>query len=324
MRADVVRSDLVRGLVWFVNYAALDPSAVRVEQLDLHNTGMLPADVELFAHRWLGFSRSVDIEHDGVGRPVTPVESFFNSPQIAAAAFPINSHAARLDLSRSQEAMDGFRTGKLNSVSLDALTFNRVVRMPAASGRSAADSRRSEPVPVPESLSDWALEISQCGYEGVVGVKQLGEGIYLAMRASGMPLAVAIDGDSIEVEPAAQGAWGRLGAALYESPSLTLASYVPVDHSRWSQEDEEQMLRWIGLQPGGNLANFGAVEREAFAAVDQARMAGYLPHHTVRGGALMASREACLAGLANLDSVPEHLREEARAHLQAHLHGGAR
>ena len=66
LKADMMRSDLDKGLIWFVNYAALDPNAVKVADLDLHGAAMLPQDVEKFAHRWLAFSRSVDIEHDGV------------------------------------------------------------------------------------------------------------------------------------------------------------------------------------------------------------------------------------------------------------------
>ena len=83
LKADLMRSDLELGLVWFINYSALDPTAVTSKQLDLHGAGMLPVDVEKFAHRWLAFSRCIDINHDGVGRPVHVIESFFNSENVS-------------------------------------------------------------------------------------------------------------------------------------------------------------------------------------------------------------------------------------------------
>jgi hypothetical protein len=342
MRADQMRSDLVRGLVWFVNYAALDPSAVRAEHLDLHNTAMMPEDVEKFAHRWLSASRSVDIEHDGIGRPVHVVESFYNSEDIAAPAFPINSHAARLDVSRSKEAMDGLRSGRLNSVSLDALTFNRVVRLPAAQTRSAfiADGGWD--------LAGWARELAQDGWTDVLGVREIGDGLFVASRKSGMPIAIQVHEDGFE-SAAAGGAWGRLGMAAFDSPSLVRMDLAGgeytgarvIDHTQWDPSVVSGMLAEVGVPIDGNISRVGPLEKEIFAAIErpsgsgalgstpgmhhvpgetpQAAARGFLPHHTVREGRLMVSRDGVARSLAMVDSLPSHLRESARAHLLAHL-----
>lgn len=311
MMMDQMRSDLVRGLVWFVNYAALDPGAVRAEDLDLHGTGMLPTDVELFAHRWLAFGPSVDIQHDGIGRNVRAVESFFNAPEIASPAFPINSHAARLDVHQSKEAMDGLRSGKLNSVSLDALTFNKVVRLPVATGRGAP-----RPVALPSTLSEWAAEIASCGYEGVQAVREVSPGLFVAVRSHGMPLAIAVDADTIEVSGVSDGPWAGLAAALFESPTLTrAASRWPTDHSPWDRDDAVRSLESVGVRAGS--ASGSILGREAFAACRGAD--AWLPHHRVRSGAMMTSRAGVLEAMSRLDSIPPELRPGAEAHLRGHL-----
>jgi hypothetical protein len=214
MRSDVQRSDLVKGLVWFVNYAALDPTAVKASDLDLKGTAMLPEDVELFAHRWLAYSRSIDIEHDGVGRPIHVIESFFNSPEVGAAAWPLNSHAVRMDVSASKEAVDGLRNGTLNSVSLDAFTFNRTVRLPVAKTMSAAGPG------IPDSFEDWAKELVQMGYDDVQSVGRVSSGLYIVQRSAGRtPLAVAISEADIDVSPASD-PWARIAASVMTSPTL--------------------------------------------------------------------------------------------------------
>jgi hypothetical protein len=171
LKADVMRSDLVRGLVWFVNYAAIDPEAVKSSDLDLHGAAMLPEDVELFAHRWLAFSRSIDINHDGIGRNIQVVESFMNTPEVGAAAWPVNAHAARLDVAGDKEAYDGLRTGALNSVSLDALTFNKVQRLPVADSMKAETTLNEWATP--EDLAEWAAEVAKDGYDGVEAVHKM-------------------------------------------------------------------------------------------------------------------------------------------------------
>lgn len=319
MKMDALRSDLVRGLIWFVNYAALDPAGVSVDQLDLQGTGMLPVDVELFAHRWLSSFRSVDLNHDGVGRPVAVAESFYNSPTVASPNFPVNSHAIRLDVSRSAEALEGLRSGALNSLSLDALTFNKVVKLPVAGasrGYSAGQSKRSA---IPESLQDWAREVAQSGYTGVIGVRKVSDGLYLAARDSGMPLAIHIDEGSVSVEPSTSGgAWAALAAALYDSPTLTtLAAGPPPDYSPWSQSEVDELMRWIGLRRQADPAT-GELEREVFAVVDEEQR-GLLPHHTVRGGELMVSADGVARAMARLGEVPAHLRAAAEAHLKRHM-----
>lgn len=319
MRMDAMRSDLIRGLVWFVNYAALDPTAVRSTDLDLKGTAMLPHDVELFAHRWLGFSRSIDIEHDGVGRPVDVVESFFNSPAIASPSFPVNSHPMRLDVSRSEEAMTGLRDGTLNSVSLDALTFNRVVRLPVATSRSAP---AEEKLPVPTMLSDWASELAHDGYDGVVNVVEVSKGLYVATRSGGRsPVAVSIDGSSIEVLPGS-GAWAEIGMVLAQSPTLTMRSVskLCVDFRPWSEDEVNVIMGLIGLNPAGTVDRLGPLEEEFFAALDTSTLRGFLPHHTVGpGGVLMNSPAAVRRALSQLHTVPESMRDGARRHLEQHL-----
>jgi len=218
MKADLLRSDLREGLVWFVNYAALDPTSIKVDDLDLHGAGMLPEDVEKFAHRWLGYSRSIDINHDGVGRPIHVIESFFNSEDVKAASWPINSHAVRFNISQSQEAMDGMRNGTLNSVSLDALTFNKVVRLPAAEAKAFAPNQ--EPFVPPTTVKKWAEELAQDGYPGITGVKQVGDGMFIAQRSCGLPVAITIKNGGLEAS-AASGPWAHIGMALCTSPSLT-------------------------------------------------------------------------------------------------------
>ncbi len=218
LKADVMRSDLVRGLVWFVNYAAIDPSAVKVGDLDLHGCAMLPEDVEKFAHRWLAFSRSIDINHDGLGRNVHVVESFMNTPDIASPSWPINAHAARLDVAGDQEAFEGLRTGKLNSVSLDALTFNRVVRLPVAEAMKMVDPT-SKGWSEPQDRDGWARELAQDGFEGVVSVTKMGADMWIVDRGDLSPLAVSIKDGCIETT-AAGGAWGHLGMSIMRNPTL--------------------------------------------------------------------------------------------------------
>lgn len=232
MKADLLRSDLTEGLVWFVNYAALDPSSVKVSDLDLHGCGMLPHDVELFAHRWLTTSRSVDIEHDGVGRPIQILESFFNSKDVAAQAWPINSHAVRFNVASCKEAMDGLREGSLNSVSLDAFTFNKVIRVPVAQAKSALGIK--DPFVTPDTAMKWAEELARDGYPGVTSVRSVGENMFIADRESGLPLAITVK-DGLMEASAAGGPWAHIGMALMSSPSLTNNASLGVEGSEDAQ-----------------------------------------------------------------------------------------
>lgn len=220
MKADLIRSDLREGLVWFVNYTALDPTAVKSSDLDLHGAAMLPEDVEKFAHRWLTTSRSIDIEHDGVGRPIHVIESFFNSQDVQALSWPLNTHAVRFDISRCPEALNGMREGTLNSVSLDAYTFNKVMRLPVAEVKGML--QRDVFVP-PETIQKWAEELATDGYEGVIDVHSVGPDMYVATRKNGLPLAITVKNGELEAS-AAGGPWGHIGMALVESPTLTSRS----------------------------------------------------------------------------------------------------
>ena len=257
LKADEMRSDLVRGLVWFVNYAAIDPSAVKVEDLDLHGCAMLPQDVEKFAHRWLAFSRSIDINHDGIGRNVHVVESFMNTPDIGAAAWPINAHAARLDVAGDKEAFDGLKSGKLNSVSLDALTFNRVVRLPVAEAMKMVDPNHGQWSP-PTDRDGWARELAQDGYEGVTDVRRIAPDMWLVSRGEKTPLAVSMKDGYLETT-AAGGAWGHVGAMLIQSPTLkaigpeedddysVAADAGPASVSPWSPQAVRDALAAVGV-----------------------------------------------------------------------------
>lgn len=321
LKADFLRSDLEKGLVWFVNYAAIDPTAVRAEDLDLHGAGMLPEHVEMFAHRWLAYSRSVDINHDGIGRPVHVIESFFNSMDVQSAAWPLNSHACRFDVSQSGEAMEGLKKGDLNCVSLDAFTFNKVRRLPAAEAKSVLgipDGR-------PDSPAELAREVARLGYPGVTGVRRLQSGLYLCERDDALPVAVAMADGGVDVTPAA-GAWGRVAASLMTSGTLTAAqraeldveAYVPdhgdesfdVDHAPWDPSEIAKLLSDIGFNMNGN----DPISPFAFVT----GLEGKLAHHVPRGGAMMVSLAGVDDALARLDEVPEAHRESARQHLLAH------
>ena len=334
-----MRSDLVRGLVWFINYAALDPTAVKVQDLDLHGSGMLPDDVEKFSHRWLAFSRSIDIEHDGIGVPVHVVESFFNSSVIAAPAWPINAHAARLDVIGSQRAIDGLRDGSLNSVSLDAYTFNKVVRLPVAQAKAMLGITEKNVVP-PTTKEQWALDLAQAGFDGVTAISEISPGVYVAQRTNGLPVAVSFKNGRLEAS-AAGGAWAHVGVALCESPTLTRFEHTipmpgsagpsggmtsqPIDFAPWDPEKVLDMMASIGVfmdQPVQE--NFAELTEDLFAFRETSTMksvkeSGYLPHHTVRGGKMMVNKEAVISALSQLDDVPAHGRESARKHLMRHL-----
>jgi hypothetical protein len=331
LKADVMRSDMVRGLVWFVNYAALDPSAVKAEQLDLHGAAMLPEDVEKFAHRWLAFSRSIDIEHDGVGRPVHVIESFFNGPSIASPAWPINSHALRLDVAQSKEALDGLRSGKLNSVSLDAYTFNKVVRLPVAQAKTALG--RTDGWKTPGSAAEWATELVRDGYPGVISVKEVAQGLYIAQRSTGLPVAVHVTDQDIDVA-SADGPWARLAALVLETPSLVKRAIGPevrpvgypgvsqhIDSSSWDASVVMDLLAACGVLIGGSASeNFQRLTQELYAHVDATTQRGFLPHHTLSAdGTAAVSVEGVHRALASIDSVPEAHRAEARRHLERHL-----
>jgi hypothetical protein len=320
MKMDELRSDLKAGLVWFLNYAALDPAAVKSSHLDLHGSAMLPEDVQKFAHRWLAYSRSIDIEHDGIGRPITVIESFFNSEEVQAAAWPINSHAVRLDVSSSDDALTGLRSGALNSVSLDALTFNRMRRLPVDVAVKAAPQPWIEPA----SAGAWALELASMGYSGVTTVRRTAKGLYVCEREQGLPLAVHVTEDYVDVT-AAGGAWGQISAVLCESGTLT-ADNIPdfdletgtqvvshttklfvVDHAPSPYQSAKDALD----------AAFYTTEVSPFVAILPS--GGLLPHHVMQGGQEMVNLDAVRKALNNIEVVPEQYREAARSHLKAHL-----
>lgn len=278
---------------------------------------MLPEDVEKFAHRWLAFSRSIDIQHDGIGRPIHVVESFVNSKDVGSQAWPIDAHAVRLDLSRSKEAMDGFSAGRLNCVSLDAFTFNVKRRLPVATTKSVGVK--------PTDALGVAREIAQLGFPGVTGVSDLGGGLMLVQRGAMMPIAVQVSEEDYEIN-AAGGAWATLAARLMTSGTLTVAStskmgpidaVIPdhggmtfqADHRPWNSAEVEKLLASIGVDTSGR----DPVSPFAFLRADGT---GEIPHHTIRG----VSPQAVRAGLADVDRLvpPEH-RLAVRAHLLKHL-----
>lgn len=220
LRADLARSDLKKGHIWFVNYAAIDPTAVTASQLDSHGTGMLPDDVELLAHRWLKHSRSVDINHDGKGRPVWVLESFFNSDQVQAAAWPRNAHCLRLDVSQSKEAMGGLRNGTLNSLSLDAYTINRRAKVPTygAAGTRPSTSFRSDGLTVEECK--YLIRASGHDDSSVTSVRRL-DNMYIVMRAGKLPpVAIAAAADGFDVDLAT----GAAAAVVMRAATLTFTA----------------------------------------------------------------------------------------------------
>lgn len=338
LKADMMRSDLVEGLVWFVNYAAIDPTAVKTSDLDLHGAAMLPQDVEKFAHRWLAYSRSIDIEHDGIGRPVHVIESFFNGTDVASPAWPINSHAVRLDVSQSKEALDGLRTGKLNSVSLDAYTFNKVVRLPAVEAKSVLGMGTNIVDGLPGDINAWAEQLMSMGYPGITSVDKVGEGLFVATRSSGLPIAVAVDFDesTIEASPAG-GAWGHVAATLMTNGSLvstqkfigpedlsasgsgTAGAGQPIDYAPWDEQAVIDMLESRGIIIDPSRDTHQELTDGAYAGVDFTTQKGYLPHHTLQGDQIVVSKDGVIKALSRLSEVPDELRASARAHLIAHL-----
>jgi hypothetical protein len=318
LKADTLRSDVVRGLVWFVNYAAIDPTAVKAEKLDLHGAAMLPEDVELFAHRWLAFSRSIDIQHDGIGRPIHVVESFFNSKEISSPSWPVDAHAVRLNLSACKEAMEGFSAGRLNCVSLDAFTFNVRKRLPVATTKALAMARPADPIGV-------AREIAQLGFPGVTGVCDIGGGLMIVQRGALPPVAVQVSDEEYEVT-AGGGVWSTLAARLMTNGTLTVAStanaspiesVIPdhggvtfaVDFRPWDPAEVEKLLKPTGV----DLSGSEPVSPFAFLRADGT---GEIPHHTIRG----VSAQAVQDGLGLVDKrVPAEHRAAVRLHLMKHL-----
>jgi len=317
MKADLIRSDLNVGLIWFLNYAALDPSAVKSSHLDLHGTGMLPEDVEKFAHRWLSASRSIDIDHDGVGRPIHVVESFFNSADVNASAWPVNSHAVRLDVSRSEEAVKGLREGTLNSVSLDALTFNKVRRLPVSQQRSSPLAE------VPSDVETWAIELARLGFEGITTIHRQGSDLYICQRSHGLPIAVHIGDEFVDVTPSG-GAWGHLAMAMCESGTLTK---LPASTSKDGKviDHSSKVAFTVDYAPSPYKIDTVDALNEAFYTIEESPFValvpdgGLLPHHVLRGGKEMVNIDAVRKALQNIDLIPTHLREDARKHLIQHL-----
>ena len=317
MKADMMRSDLVQGLAWFVNYAAIDPAAVKAEKLDLHGSAMLPEDLTTFAHRWLAFSRSIDIQHDGVGRPIFVVESFMNSKDISSPSWPLNSHAVRFNLSRCTEAMEGFAAGRLNCVSLDAFTFDVKKKLPAAALKSAQVERPTDPIGI-------AREIAQLGFPGVTGVSDLGGGLMLVQRGAMPPIAVEVSGDEYEITPAG-GAWTTLAARLITNGTLAVASTtkespiegaVPshgdlvfsTDFTPWNPDEVLKLFAPMGV----DLTGRDPASPFAFLRADGA---GEIPHHTIRG----VSKQAVIDGFSKIRNLPSAFQAEARLHLMKHL-----
>lgn len=317
LKADFARSDMKRGLVWFLNYAALDPTAVKSSHLDLHGSAMLPHDVEKFAHRWLAFSRSVDVQHDGVGRDIRVVESFFNSPEVCSPNWPVNSHALRLDVANCAEAMDGLRKGTLNSVSLDALTFNRKVRLPAAVGKSAsaagAPSSR-EWVP-PSTAKDWATDLARLGFEGVTTVRTLGSGLFVAERSVGLPIGIEVTDGDVEVTPAG-GVWARLSAVLCQSGTLTAVSLQPGGDEPLPHEAvvHKKSVFQVDFAPNFVYDSNFDHDESPFAVIVNGQ--GLFPHHSMNGDVSMSAVRAALESVKSMSGGP---RATAEAHLMGHL-----
>lgn len=298
--ADMLRSDVRKGHVWFLNYAALDPNAVTAASLDLHGSGMLAEDVETFAHRWLAYSRSVDIQHDGIGRPIHVIESFFNSPDIASPAWPVNSHALRLDMSSCKEAMEGFAAGRLNSVSLDAFTFDVVRRLPVA----AATTKSAGP---PPDAATIAVQVAELGYTGVTGAFDLGGGLFLVSRGESPAVAVEVSSEEYEVT-AGGGAWATLAARLISNGTLGHVGAMP--------SMEGAVPTHVTMMCADHRADASLLTtRESHAYIGPDGR-GVIPHHTPFG----VSMKAVYEGLVNIDKlVPEPHRQAVRAHLVSHM-----
>jgi hypothetical protein len=107
------------------------------------------------------------------------------------------------------------------------------------------------------------------GYPGVTRVREAGNGLYVAERDSGLPIAVSVKDGSIEASTAG-GAWEHVAAALIESPTLTLRAIGPEsgnpDYSHADQGGGSVVAPWDLAKVKELLAEAGVIiEGDAYA-----------------------------------------------------------
>lgn len=156
LRGTVKRSrrTLTRGLVWvevyrpmdmaaWKDFSALVKSAGSIEAaavqdpalaeraltpVDWYGTGMLPHDLEAFAHAYLVLSRQVDVQHDQ--RPIDSariVQSFLNTAEIASANYWPGAWVVVIEVDPASDAWKAIESGKINAVSI--MAFCRVLNV---------------------------------------------------------------------------------------------------------------------------------------------------------------------------------------------------
>jgi hypothetical protein len=103
---------------------------------------------------------------------------------------------------------------------LDAFTFNKTVRLPAAQAKAMGLAAATG---VPSSALRWAEELAADGYEGVIAVHQVDDETFIATRKSGLPVAVTVKQGVLEAS-AASGPWAHIAMALCTSPTLSLTT----------------------------------------------------------------------------------------------------
>jgi hypothetical protein len=108
--------------------AAQDPALAEraLTPIDWYGTGMLPADLESFAHAYLVLSRQVDVQHDQ--NPINDariVQSFLNTAEIASPHYWPGAWVVVIEVDPGSAVWTAIEAGKINAVSI--MAFCRVV-----------------------------------------------------------------------------------------------------------------------------------------------------------------------------------------------------
>jgi hypothetical protein len=108
--------------------AAKDPGLAEraLTPIDWYGTGMLPGDLESFAHAYLVLSRQVDVQHDQ--RPTDSariVQSFLNTDEIASPNYWPGAWVVVIEVDPGSALWSDIEAGKINAVSI--MAFCRLV-----------------------------------------------------------------------------------------------------------------------------------------------------------------------------------------------------
>lgn len=141
------RRTMTRGLVWVEVYRPMDMAAWKdfsalckaaggikaaaaqdpglaeraLTPIDWYGTGMLPQDLESFAHAYLVLSRQVDVQHDQ--RPIDEariVQSFLNTDEIGSPHYWPGAWVVVIEVDPASAVWKAIESGKINAVSIMA------------------------------------------------------------------------------------------------------------------------------------------------------------------------------------------------------------